>query len=314
MFAISSQCRVRQRTEAEQNEIQAKIMDRTVIAERNVVRVDIMVPPLNSIHETIQHYQWTYLYTCACIVLTRLVRLFYANLEVAQDDERGTVLQSTVDGHIITVDPQIISQFIGVPVLVLPASPFNEVVLPPSMDELWEFFHAAPQGEEHQTSIKIGALGPAHRMLAKIILHNLWPVTRRSNLILKKAQFVYTVHFRFPFCLCKHILGVMLEARDEGAASLPFAYLLTQIILQSGINVDGEPRMKMKQPLSKQTLLKSNAQLQREDSNEDIPVAMHVAFLDVASSSHTVLPSELEVNVSQIMEALAALQGGMSNM
>jgi hypothetical protein len=41
-------------------------MDRTVIAERNVVRVDIMVPPLNSIHETIQHYQWTYLYTCAC--------------------------------------------------------------------------------------------------------------------------------------------------------------------------------------------------------------------------------------------------------
>jgi hypothetical protein len=80
-------------------------MDQTVIAEQNVVRVDIMVPLLNNIHETIQHYQWTYLYTCACLVLTRLVRLFYANLEVAQDDKRGTVLQSTVDGHIITVDP-----------------------------------------------------------------------------------------------------------------------------------------------------------------------------------------------------------------
>jgi hypothetical protein len=136
MSAISSECRVRQRTEAEQNEIQAKIMDRTAIAEQNVVRVDIMVPPLNSIHETIQHFQWTYLYTCACVVLIRLVRLFYANLEVAQDDERGTVLQSTVDGHIITVDNQIISQFIGVPVLDLPTSPFKEVVLPPSMDEL----------------------------------------------------------------------------------------------------------------------------------------------------------------------------------
>jgi hypothetical protein len=113
------------------------------------------------------------------------------------------------------------------------------------MDELREFFHATPQGEEHQTSIKIGALGPAHRMLAKIILHNLWPVTRPSNLILKKAQFVYAVHFRFPFCLCKHILGVMLEARDEGTSSLLFGCLLTQIMLQSGINVDGEPRMKM---------------------------------------------------------------------
>jgi len=72
--------------------------------------------------------------------------------------------------------------------------------------------------------------------------------------------------------------------------------------------------MKMQQPLNKQTLLKSNAQLRREDSDEDIPAAMHVAFPDVASSSHTVPPSEPEVNVSQIMEALAALQGGMSNM
>jgi hypothetical protein len=51
-----------------------------------------MVPPLDSIYETIQTYHWGYLYTCACIVLTRLVSLFYANLEVAQDDERGLVL------------------------------------------------------------------------------------------------------------------------------------------------------------------------------------------------------------------------------
>jgi hypothetical protein len=312
--AISSQRRVRQRTEAEQNELQAKIMDRTVIAERNVVHVDIMVPPLNHIHETIQHYQWTYLYTCACVVFTKLVRLFYANMEVAEDEVRGTVLQSTVDGNIIIVDPQIISQVIEVPVLDLPASPFNEVVLPPSMDELREFFHMAPQGEGHQTSIKIGALGPAHRMLAKIVPHNLWPVTRRSDLTLKKAQFVYVVHVRLPFCLCKHFLGVMLEARDDGTTGLPFGCLLTQIILQSGINIDGEPKIKIKQPLSKQTLIKSNAQLRRDESDDDMPVALHVAFPDVASSSHTVPPSEPEVNFSQVMEALAAIQGGMSTM
>jgi hypothetical protein len=252
MSAISSQRRVYQRTKVEQNELQAKIMDRTLIAERNVVRADIMVPPLSSIHETIQHYQWTYLFTCACAVLTRLVRL-------------------------------------------------NEVVLPPSMDELREFFHMVPQGEGRQTSIKIGAL-------------DLWPVTRRSDLILKKAQFVYVVHVRLPFFLWKHILRVMLEARDEGTAGLPFGCLLSQIILQSVINIDGEPRMKIKQPLSKQRLMMSNAQLRREESDEDMPAAMHVAFPDVASSSHTVPPSEPEVNFSQVMEALAAIQGGMTTM
>jgi hypothetical protein len=53
MSAISSQRRVRYKTEEERSAVQAKIMDRNVIAERNMVRADIMVPPLDSIYETI---------------------------------------------------------------------------------------------------------------------------------------------------------------------------------------------------------------------------------------------------------------------
>jgi hypothetical protein len=123
MSAGSPQCRVRQRTEGDRAALRAKIIDRPVIVERNVVRSDIMVAPLDSIHDTIQTYHWGYLHTCACVVYTRLVRLFYANLVVVQDDDRGLVLQSTVGGHTITVDPQIISQFIGVPILQIPSSP-----------------------------------------------------------------------------------------------------------------------------------------------------------------------------------------------
>jgi hypothetical protein len=99
-------------------------------------------------------------------------------------------------------------------------------------------------------------LSPSHRLLVMIVQHNLWPVVRHSDLILKKAQFVYAIHLRLPFCLCKHIMSIMLEARDEGNTSLPFGCLLTQIILQSGINNTGEPKMKIQQPINKQTLLK----------------------------------------------------------
>jgi hypothetical protein len=173
------------------------------------------------------------------------------------------VLQSTVNGHIITVDPQIISHFIGIPVLDLPGSPYNEVVLPPSMDDLREFFHVVPQGEERATIIWIGTLPPSHRLLAKIVQHNLWLVVRHSDLILKNAQFVYAIHLHLPFCLCKNIMSVMLEARDESNTGLPFGCLLTQIILQSGINIIGKPKMKIQQPISKHTLMKSNAQLWR---------------------------------------------------
>jgi hypothetical protein len=41
---------------------------------------------------------------------------------------------------------------------------------------------------------------------------------------------------------------------------------------------------------------------------------MPVGFPDMALSSQTVPPSEPEINFSQIMEALAAIQGGMSTM
>jgi hypothetical protein len=166
------------------------------------------------------------------------------------------------------------------------------------MDDLREFFHAVPQGEERATTIWIGALSPAHRLLAKIVQHNLWLVVRRCDLILKKAQFVYAIHLRLPFCLCKHIMSVMLEARDEGNTGLPFGCLLTQIILQLGINITGEPKIKIQHPISKQTLMKSNAQLRRDDSDDEVPIpaAMLVGFPDMASFSQTVPPSELEIN------------------
>jgi len=309
MSAGSPPRRVRQRLVEDRAEIQAKIMDRSVIAERNVLRADIVVPPLDNILDIIQTYNWGYLHSCACVVYTRLVKLFYANLEVVQNDDHGVVIQSSVAGHLITVDPQVISHIIQVPVLEISASPNNEVVLPPSLDDLREFFCAVPQGVESSTAIRIGVLSPSHRMLAKIIQQNIWPVARRSDLILKQAQFVYAIHLRLPFCLCKHILWVILEARDESTVGLPFGCLLTQIILQSGINVNGEPKMKIQQPISKQTLMKSNAQLRRDDSDDEVPppATMPVVFPDVASSSHTVPPSEPEVNYAQIMEALAAL-------
>jgi hypothetical protein len=227
------------------------------------------------------------------------------------------VLQSTVGGHTITIDPQIINQFIGVPILQMSTSPYNEVVLPLSMDDLRQFFHAVRQGEEHATTIRIGALSAPHRMLAKIVQHNLWPVVRRSDLILKRAQFIYAIHLRLPFCMCKQILDVFLEVHDESNTSLPFGCLLTQIILQSDISIGGEPKMKIQDPLSKQTSMKSNAQLRRDDPDDDDvppPPPIPLGIPCVTSSSQTVPPSQPEVSYSQIMEALAAILGGMSSM
>jgi hypothetical protein len=70
----------------------ARIANMLVIPERNVVRDDVMVAPFDVINDIIQTYNCGYLYNCACIVLTRLVREFYTHLEVVQDEDSGIVL------------------------------------------------------------------------------------------------------------------------------------------------------------------------------------------------------------------------------
>jgi hypothetical protein len=67
--------------------------------------------------------------------------------------------------------------------------------------------------------------------------------------------------------------------------------LITHIILQAGIDVAGEPKMKIQDPLSKQTLMKSNAQLRHEDQDEGPqPPPIHVEMPNIISSSQTAPP------------------------
>jgi hypothetical protein len=100
-------------------------------------------------------------------------------MEVIQDDESGIILQTTVRGHIIRIDPMVISSIIEVLVLNIEGVSFTGGMDPPSMDDLMVFFDAHPQGDERADQhIKIGAFSSHNCLLAKIFLHNLWPTAR----------------------------------------------------------------------------------------------------------------------------------------
>jgi hypothetical protein len=126
-----------------------------------------------------------------------------------------------------------------------------------------DFFNAHPQGDE-RAHAHIDAFSPTHRLLAKIVLHNFWPTTHRSELVLNRALFLYALVMRMPFYLCKHNLNIMLEMRDDHSICLPFACLVTKICLQSVIDISAKTRMRVQDPLGSQTLMNSNAQLQPE--------------------------------------------------
>jgi hypothetical protein len=101
---------------------------------------------------------------------------------------------------------------IGVPVLPVLGVPFLAGDEAPSIDFLHDFFRTRPQREDKSHSqINNGAFAPMHRFLAKVVVTNLWPLARRSELTLKKATLLYAIVMRTPFSLCKHILHTMLE-------------------------------------------------------------------------------------------------------
>jgi hypothetical protein len=148
-----------------------------------------------------------------------------------------------------------------------------------------------------------------HWFLAKVIVTNLWPQGRRSELTLKKATLLYAIVMRTPFCLCKHILHTMLEVRDEKNTSLSFGCLITQICLQVVTNIsDYEPRSWIPYPLGIQPLMKSNAQL-RHEAQGGVPQPPPVPPLTAASSSQAVPPSfDMEAAFTQLLSSIGALQ------
>jgi hypothetical protein len=69
-----------------------------MIFERNVLKADVMVPPLDLIDLLIRENHWDYLYKCSAIVYPRLVWDFYGFLDVIQDEQGSLTLQTTVRG------------------------------------------------------------------------------------------------------------------------------------------------------------------------------------------------------------------------
>jgi hypothetical protein len=173
-------------------------------------------------------------------------------------------MHTMVRGQTILIDPQLISSVIGVPVLPVSRVPFPDEA--PSIDFLHDLFGTRPQREDKSHShINIGAFTPMHQFLAKVVVTNLWPQARRSELTLKKATLLYAIVMQTPFCLCKHILHTMLKVRDEKNTSLSFGCLITQICLHIVTDIlDFKPCSQIPDPLGIQTLMKSNAQLRHE--------------------------------------------------
>jgi hypothetical protein len=105
MSSDDSPPRVKQRTEESVADRQHLMQTRQVLSEQNLLRADLRDPVLLPIGQMLLENQWEYLYNCACPAFPRLVREFYGNMIIIQDDDRGLIMQTMVKGQPIQIDP-----------------------------------------------------------------------------------------------------------------------------------------------------------------------------------------------------------------
>jgi hypothetical protein len=182
-------------------------------------------------------------------------------LEVIQDEQGSLTLQTVVLGVTFRVDAALIGTIIETDPNPFEGSPFLDFVVSPTMEELLMFFDPQDRAQDRVShSIWIGIFSSPHSLLAKLVPRNLWPIARKSELVYKRARFLYALVQRVPFHLCKHIVLTMLEMRDEHQTGVPFTCLVTRICLQVVSDSSTmEPKEKTKDTLGKHRVLKSNA-------------------------------------------------------
>jgi hypothetical protein len=108
----------------------------------------------------------------------------------------------------------------------------------------------------------------------------------------------------------------MQETWDEYSTGLPFACLITKLIIQSGIDVSAEPVMRIQDSPGSQTLMKSNAQLRFEGQGEahQPPPAQDDRHA-ITSSSQIAHPLPLyDPGYAKLLAALSSMQGDISSM
>jgi len=84
---------------------------------------------------------------------------------------------------------------------------------PPSIEDLRMLFdhQGVEEWNEEMRNIPNGWMQSPHRLLARIMMQNLWPLSRNNNITIRRARFLYAIIRRVPFYLCKHIVQTMME-------------------------------------------------------------------------------------------------------
>ncbi|KAG7979914.1 hypothetical protein I3843_05G154800 [Carya illinoinensis] len=140
---------------------------------------------------------------------------------------------------------------------------------------------------------------PQYRLLAKIVLTNLWPISRHTEISLERAYFMYALATGVSIDFPRHVIDIIHRSHVEKELNLPFGSLITKLAMIAKVPLRAnEPTMKLPRPISALTVVKSSAVITKK----------HPPTTESASS-----PPEPSIPTSQLLEQISLLSQKMDN-
>ncbi|KAE8009241.1 hypothetical protein FH972_005690 [Carpinus fangiana] len=247
---------------------QERFHDRTVIAERPVNLSDLQDSQFRVISQIFTQRQWEYFISPPARPFINLVREFYANMEIQQgiDENVDDPLQITsfIREVQIVVTREAIAEVTGIPLIEEPGYPYpiddfpsksdmSKLFIPPDSYNHWQ---------DYMTVIPLGHLSHPMKLLARIVMQNVFPIVHHSYLGVARGRLIYALLTDVQIDFASIAIRLMKAMFSETSISLPYGSLISCIIMKFVRIPDSEPTMKHLGPFSKATVSRSKGQMQ----------------------------------------------------
>ena len=241
--------------------------DRTIIAERPVNLSDLRESQFQFISRIFTQRRWEYFISPPARPFTNLVREFYANMEMQQvsDEHVDDPLQiiSFIRGVQIVVTREVIAEVTGIPLIEEPGYPYPTEDFPSKTDMTKLFIppDSYNHWQDYMKVIPLGHLSHPVKLLARIVMQNVFPIDHHSDLGLARGRFIYALLTDVQIDFASIAIRLMKAMFSEPSISLPYGSLISRIIAKFVQIPDSEPTMKHLGPFCKATVSRSKGQM-----------------------------------------------------
>ncbi|KAE8009380.1 hypothetical protein FH972_005820 [Carpinus fangiana] len=192
---------------------------------------------------------------------------FYANMETQldtdEDVEQSPHIVSFIRGVKIVVTHEVIAEVTGIPLIEEPGFPYpiddfpsktdmSKLFVPPDSYNFWQ---------DYMNVIPFGHLSHPVKLLARIVMQNVFPIDHHSDLGMARGRFIYALLTDVHIDFASVAIRLMKAIFTESLVSLPYGSLISRIISKFIQILASEPTIKHLGPFCSTTVSRSKAQM-----------------------------------------------------